>query len=49
VKKLEQDRPLSDDINTVTRVVEDGKILEAAEKTMRRLNRTRKQRSGLCD
>ena len=32
MKKLEQDRPLSDYINTLTRVVEDGKILEASER-----------------
>ena len=38
VKTLEQDRPLFDDINTLTRVAKDGKILEAAEKTIGRLH-----------
>jgi histidine ammonia-lyase len=38
VEKLDQDRPLFDDINTLTRVAKDGKILEAAEKTIGRLN-----------
>lgn len=31
VKKLEDDRPLHDDINTLARVAKEGKILEAAE------------------
>jgi histidine ammonia-lyase len=38
VKRLDEDRPLFDDINTLTRVARDGKILEAAEKTVSRLN-----------
>jgi hypothetical protein len=38
VKTLEQDRPLFDDINTLTRVAKAGKILEAAEKTIGRLH-----------
>jgi histidine ammonia-lyase len=38
VKKLEQDRPLFNDINTLTRVAKDGRILEAAEKAIGRLH-----------
>ena len=38
VKRLDEDRPLFDDINTLTRMAKDGKILEAAEKAVSRLN-----------
>jgi len=38
VKKLEEDRALYDDINTLTRVVENGEILAAAEKVVGKLN-----------
>ncbi len=38
VKKLEEDRPLFDDINTLTKVAKEGAILEAAEKIVGRLN-----------
>ena len=38
VKKLEEDRALFDDINTLTRVAKEGKILEAAEQTVGKLN-----------
>jgi len=38
VKKLEEDRPLFDDINTLSRVAKEGKILEAAEKVAGKLN-----------
>ncbi len=38
VKKLEEDRPLFDDINTLTRVAKEGTILEAAEKIVGRRN-----------
>jgi hypothetical protein len=38
VKRLDEDRPLFDDINTLTRVAKNGKILEAAEKTIGRLH-----------
>lgn len=38
VKKLEEDRPLFDDINTLTRITREGAILEAAEKIVGRLN-----------
>jgi histidine ammonia-lyase len=32
VKKLEEDRPLFDDINTLSAVVKSGEILDAVEK-----------------
>jgi histidine ammonia-lyase len=38
VKKLEEDRPLFDDINTLTRVAKEGKILAAAEAVVGKLN-----------
>ena len=38
VKKLEEDRPLHDDINNLARVAKDGEILEAAEQAIGRLN-----------
>jgi len=38
VKKLEEDRPLFDDINTLTRVAKEGQVLEAAEKVVGKLN-----------
>jgi histidine ammonia-lyase len=38
VKKLEEDRPLHDDINTLTRIAKEGKILEAAEAVAGKLN-----------
>ena len=38
VKKLEEDRPLFQDINTLTRVAKDGKVLEAVEKVVGKLN-----------
>lgn len=38
VKKLEGDRALFDDINTLTRVAREGKVLEAAEKMVGKLN-----------
>lgn len=34
VKPLEEDRPLSDDINTLTKVVKSGEILEQVEKVV---------------
>jgi hypothetical protein len=36
--KLEEDRPLFDDINTLTKIAREGAILEAAEKIVGRLN-----------
>ncbi len=38
VKKLEEDRPLFDDINMLTKIAKEGAILEAAEKIIGRLN-----------
>jgi histidine ammonia-lyase len=38
VKFLEEDRPLHDDINTLSRIAKEGKILEAAEKLVSKLN-----------
>jgi histidine ammonia-lyase len=38
VKKLEQDRPLHADINTLTKIAREGKILEAAERVAGKLN-----------
>jgi histidine ammonia-lyase len=38
VKRLDEDRPLFDDINTLAKVAKEGKILEAAEKAVSRLN-----------
>lgn len=38
VKKLEEDRPLHEDINTLARVGKDGEILKAAEGVVGRLN-----------
>lgn len=38
VRKLEEDRPLFDDINTLSRVAKEGKILEVAEKIAGKLN-----------
>ena len=38
VKRLDEDRPLFDDINALTRVARDGKILEAAERVIGSLN-----------
>jgi histidine ammonia-lyase len=38
VKKLEEDRPLFDDINTLTKIAKEGAILEAAEKIVGKLN-----------
>jgi histidine ammonia-lyase len=38
VKKLEEDRPLHDDINTLTRVAKEGQILAAAESVAGKLN-----------
>lgn len=38
VKKLEEDRPLHDDINNLARVAKDGEILEAAQQAIGRLN-----------
>jgi histidine ammonia-lyase len=38
VKRLEEDRPLFDDINTLTKVARSGVILEAAERIVGRLN-----------
>ena len=38
VKKLEDDRPLHDDINTLARIAKEGKILEAAESIVGSLN-----------
>jgi histidine ammonia-lyase len=38
VAKLEEDRPIHDDINTLARISKDGDILEAAEKIAGRLN-----------
>jgi len=32
VKKLEEDRPLYDDINTLTKVARSGEVLGAVEK-----------------
>jgi len=37
VKKLEEDRPLHDDINNLTRIAKEGKILEAAEAVVGKL------------
>jgi histidine ammonia-lyase len=37
VKKLEEDRPLHEDINTLARVVKQGEILEAVESVVGRL------------
>lgn len=37
VKKLEEDRAVHDDINTLTRVAKEGKILEAAEAVVGKL------------
>jgi histidine ammonia-lyase len=34
VKHLDEDRPLFDDINNLTRVVKSGEILEAVEKAI---------------
>jgi hypothetical protein len=36
--KFDEDRPLFDDINTLARAAKDGKILEAAEHAIGRLN-----------
>jgi histidine ammonia-lyase len=38
VKRLDEDRPLYDDINTLAKVAKDGKILEAVEKSVSKLN-----------
>jgi hypothetical protein len=38
VKRLDEDRPLFDDINALARVAKDGKILEAAERAVGSLN-----------
>jgi len=38
VKKLEEDRPLHEDINTLTRVAKEGAILTAAEHAVGKLN-----------
>jgi len=38
VKKLEEDRALYDDINTLTRVVREGQVLAAAQKVVGKLN-----------
>jgi histidine ammonia-lyase len=38
VNKLEEDRPLFDDINTLTRVAREGTILAAAEAVVGKLN-----------
>ena len=38
VKKLEEDRPLHEDINTLARVAKEGAIVEAAEKVVGKLN-----------
>ncbi|HUI56248.1 MAG TPA: aromatic amino acid ammonia-lyase [Bryobacteraceae bacterium] len=38
VATLEEDRPLYDDINTLTRVAKEGQILAAAEKVVGKLN-----------
>jgi hypothetical protein len=34
VKKLEEDRPLYNDINTLTRVARSGEVLSAVEKVV---------------
>ena len=38
VKRLDDDRPLYDDINTLTKVIKEGEILAAAEKVVGKLN-----------
>jgi histidine ammonia-lyase len=38
VVKLEEDRPLYDDINTLTRIAKEGKILDAVEQVAGKLN-----------
>ena len=38
VKKLDEDRPLHQDINTLTRVAKEGQILEAVEQVAGKLN-----------
>jgi histidine ammonia-lyase len=38
VKRLDEDRPLYDDINTLAKVAKEGKILEAVEKSVSKLN-----------
>jgi histidine ammonia-lyase len=38
VKRLDEDRPLYDDINTLAKVAKEGKILEAVEKAVTKLN-----------
>jgi len=38
VQRLDEDRPLYDDINTLAKVAKDGKILEAATKAIGKLN-----------
>ena len=38
VKRLDEDRPLHDDINTLARVAKQGEILEAAESVVGKLN-----------
>ncbi|MFZ1918012.1 MAG: histidine ammonia-lyase [Terriglobales bacterium] len=38
VKRLDDDRPLYDDINTLTKVVKEGQVLAAAEKVVGKLN-----------
>jgi histidine ammonia-lyase len=38
VKKLEEDRPLHEDINTLARVAKQGEILRAAERVVGKLN-----------
>jgi histidine ammonia-lyase len=38
VKKLDEDRPLHEDINTLARIAKEGAILEAAEKVVGKLN-----------
>ncbi len=38
VNTLDEDRPLHDDINTLARIVKEGKVLQAAENVVGRLN-----------
>ena len=38
VKRLDEDRPLNDDINTLTKVTKEGQILDAVEKVVGKLN-----------
>jgi len=38
VKKLDEDRPLHQDINTLARVAKEGQILDAAERVVGKLN-----------